>query len=257
MWPAAAEFPAGFWPRCCCPKPEQQQTWRELGVSLCGGHTEITHGLGRPIVVGHMLGEAPRDGYVAASGARIGDRVILTKQIAIEGTALMVREKRKELVGVLPADELACCARFLRIPGISVVKEARAALEVGGVHALHDPTEGGLATGLGELAQAADVGLLIDEAAIPLLPECVQLCRHFGLDPLGLIASGSLLIAAAPDRVEAIVTRLRMRDYRRHKSARSSPLKPVASCGHPTEPCDHSPDLLAMKSRGCSNSRNP
>lgn len=182
---------------------------RQLGVSLCGGHTEITHALGRPIVVGHMLGEAPRDGYITPRGARVGDRLILTKGIAVEGTALIAREKRHELATVLPADVLDRCAAFLRVPGISIVKEARLALEVGGVHAMHDPTEGGLATGLWELAQAAGVGLVIDESSISVLPECERLCQYFGLDPLGLIGSGSLLIAAGPEKAEAIVLRLK------------------------------------------------
>lgn len=180
----------------------------QLAVSLCGGHTEITHGLDRPIVVGHMLGEVPRDRYITTRGTCVGDRIILTKGIAVEGTALIAREKRDELRSVLSADELDRCAWFLRDPGISVVAEARVALEVGGVHALHDPTEGGLATGLWELAQAADVGLAIDEAAILVLPECDRLCHHFGLNPLGLIGSGSLLIAVAPPQADAVVHRL-------------------------------------------------
>lgn len=182
---------------------------RQLGVSLCGGHTEITHGLDRPIVVGHMLGEAPRDGYLTASGVRVGDRLILTKGIAVEGTALIAREKRGELQTILTDDDLNRCAAFLHVPGISVVHEARLALEVGGVHALHDPTEGGLGTGLWEMAQAGGVGLAIDEASIRVLPECERICRYFRLDPLGLIGSGSLLISAAPDHADAIVRRLR------------------------------------------------
>ncbi len=185
------------------------QACAELGVSLCGGHTEITYGLDRPIVVGHMLGEAPRVGYITPRGAREGDHVILTKGIAIEGTALIAREKGKELRGVLPEDDILRCARFLCNPGISVVREARLAVEVGGVHAMHDPTEGGLATGLWELAQASGVGLEIDEPSIFVYPECDRLCRHFGLDPLGLIGSGALLIVVASEKAQAIVERLR------------------------------------------------
>ena len=181
---------------------------RQLGVSLCGGHTEITYDLRRPIVVGQMLGEVAPDGYVTTSGAQPGDALILTKGIAVEGTAIIAREKHDELRGVLPDAALGRCADFLHVPGISVVRDARLALEVGGVHALHDPTEGGVATGLWELARSAEVGLVIDEPRLPLLPECVTLCRHFGLDPLGLIGSGALLIAAAKDRAAAIVGRL-------------------------------------------------
>ena len=100
------------------------------------------------------------------------------------------------------------CAAFLRDPGISVVKDARLALAAGEVHALHDPTEGGVATGLWELAEAANLGLRVDSHKLPILPECALLCRHLGLDPLGLIASGSLLVAAPGEHAAAIVDSL-------------------------------------------------
>jgi hydrogenase maturation factor len=87
---------------------------------------------------------------------------------------------------------------FLRWPGISVVPESRAACGVARVHAMHDPTEGGVATACWEMAQAADVGLRVDRERIPVLPEARALCEAFGLDPLGTIASGSLLLAVDP-----------------------------------------------------------
>jgi len=140
--------------------------------------------------------------------------VILTKGFAIEGTALMAKQRAKELAGVLSETQLRRCANLLHTPGISVVKDAQLAQEAGGVHALHDPTEGGVATGLWELAQAADVGLVIEEARLPILPECQALCDHFGLDPLGLIGSGALLISAARNSADAIVKRLESENIR-------------------------------------------
>jgi hydrogenase maturation factor len=104
--------------------------------------------------------------------------------------------------------ELARCAGFLRDPGISVVEDARLALQAGEVHALHDPTEGGVATGLWELAEAAGLGLLVEGERLPVLPECALMCRHLGLDPLGLIGSGSLLIAAPVEHAEIIIDAL-------------------------------------------------
>jgi hydrogenase maturation factor len=109
----------------------------------------------------------------------------------------------------MSSGELERCRNLLHVPGISVVKEAHLALEAGGVHAMHDPTEGGIATGLWEMAKAADVGLLVQEERLPILPECQTLCRHFALDPLGLIGSGSLLIAADQQSAAAIVERIR------------------------------------------------
>jgi hydrogenase maturation factor len=177
-------------------------------MAFCGGHTEITHGLAQPIVVGHLLGEAQRDRYVTSAGAQAGDAVILTKGFAVEAAAILAREKRDELAGILTETDLNRAAGFIRTPGISVVKDAQIALDTGGVHALHDPTEGGIATGLWELAEASGVGIRIDQGRLPLLPECQSICRHFGLDPLGVIASGSLVIAAEAGRAAEIIERL-------------------------------------------------
>ncbi|NCF28561.1 MAG: hydrogenase expression protein [Gammaproteobacteria bacterium] len=177
----------------------------ELDVTLCGGHTEITHGLDRPIVIGQMLGEVDRDAIVRGAGARAGDAIILTKGIAVEGTALIAREKASALADLMDGKEIQRCAEFLRDPGISVVKDAHLALQAGEVHALHDPTEGGVATGLWELAEAAGLGLRVHGHRLPVLPECALMCRHLGLNPLGLIGSGSLLIAAPGEHAPNIV----------------------------------------------------
>lgn len=182
-----------------------------LGVSVVGGHTEIAHGLDRPIVVGQMLGEAPRARIVTTAGARPGDVLLLSKAIALEGTAIAARERAADLGPVLGAEALARAAGLLHEPGISVVADAAAALAAGGVHALHDPTEGGLATGLHEVCEASGCGVLVEEDRVPLLPECRAVCDHLGLDPLGLIASGSLLVAAAPERADGIAAALRAR----------------------------------------------
>jgi hydrogenase maturation factor len=176
-----------------------------LGVSLVGGHTEVTSGIDRPILVATMLGEVARDRRVSPSGARPGDAILLTKAIAVEGTSLLARELRADLLAQgFEADFLDRCAAMLHDPGISVLREAEAAMASGGVHAMHDPTEGGVATALWELAVASSARIVADPAAVPILPECRRLCDEFALNPFGLIASGSLLIACAPDAAEAI-----------------------------------------------------
>lgn len=173
-----------------------------LGVSLVGGHSEVTYGLDRPIVVGSMLGEVAADRLVRSGGAQDGDSIVVTKGIAIEGTALLARERAAALrqAGV-PEQVIEQAAGFLTQPGISVVKDARIACAMAEVHALHDPTEGGLVTGLRELAQASGLGLAVDEGSIPVFPECQTICQALGLDPLGLLASGALLIALPAGQV--------------------------------------------------------
>jgi hydrogenase maturation factor len=182
---------------------------RSLGVVPCGGHTEVTYDLERPIVVGVMLGEVDPGRVVRSSGVQVGDTILLTKGAAVEATAIVAREKQDVLSGRFTDRFLSHCQRFLRDPGISVVREARAAVEAAPVHAMHDPTEGGVATGLWELATASGVGVVVDEELLPVFDETQKLCRVFGLDPLGVIASGSLLIAVAPGDVEAVCAAVR------------------------------------------------
>ena len=182
---------------------------RETGAALVGGHTEITYGIDRPIVVGSMLGEVARDRLITPAGARIGDKLLLTKRVAVEATSILAREKAAELIGRFDLAYLHQARRFLRDPGISVVRDAQVAIGAGRVHAMHDPTEGGLATGLHELATAANVGLEIEAQAVPIYPETQALCAAFGIDPWGVIASGSMLMAVEAGDAVAIVEALR------------------------------------------------
>lgn len=176
----------------------------EVGAVLCGGHTEITIGLSRPIVCGQMLGEASKKDIIRGEGAREGDAILLTRAVPVEGTAIMAEVKGDELAGQLGRDLIERAAGYLDAPGLSVVRQALAAAATGHVHAMHDPTEGGLATGLHELAEAAGLGAVINETAIPLSNEGEAMCRALGLDPLGVITSGALLLAVAPEGEERV-----------------------------------------------------
>jgi hydrogenase maturation factor len=182
----------------------------ELDVALVGGHTEVTAGLPRPIMVGCMLGEVDKDRLVTTGGARDGDALLLTKGVPLEGAAILAREYGAEAGrrGV-PADVVGRARELLRRPGISVLPEARLACRTARPHSMHDPTEGGVATACWEMAQAAEVGLRVHRERIPVLDEGRSLCAAFGLDPLGTIASGSLLLAVAPADADAVVAACR------------------------------------------------
>ncbi len=182
-----------------------------LDCDLCGGHTEITPGLDRPILVGHMVGEVSPNRLVDKESVREGDRILLTKGIPVEGTAIMAREASKQLSDAFSEQQLRRARDFLDDPGISVVEEAMAAVEAGVVHAMHDPTEGGVATALWELAEAADCGMLVEAENIPLLQPGADFCRHLGLDPLGTIASGAMIICTPPTDAPAVAAAVRER----------------------------------------------
>lgn len=172
----------------------------DLGVALAGGHTEITVGLDRPIISGTMLGEVAPERLVRSSGVQPGDALALMGSVPVEGTALIAREKEADLLarGFDPA-LLRRAQNFLHDPGISVVRAAQMAVAAACVHAMHDPTEGGLATGIWEMAHASGVGMAVDFDAAPIAPESQALCAAYGLDPLGVIASGALLVALPPE----------------------------------------------------------
>ncbi len=171
-----------------------------IGVGLIGGHTEVTPGLDRPFLIGTMIGEVAKEHLVTTAGARVGDDLFLTKGIAVEGTAILARE-REEVLKAKGYDEafIEKARGYLYHPGISVVEEALLAVREVRVSAMHDPTEGGLSTGLYELSEAAGVGIEVEWDRIPILPETRRLCEEFQLNPLGLIASGALLIASHPE----------------------------------------------------------
>ena len=175
-----------------------------IGITLIGGHCEITVGLDRLILVGQLLGEADRDALYDLRTAQPGDALILCGGIAIEGTALLARGTHAyATLTALPADLLLRARGFLSAPGISILPAANAlrAARVP-IRGMHDPTEGGLATALSELATATGLGLQVTYEQIQIYPECEAICALLGLDPLGLIASGALLVVVPRDAVQ-------------------------------------------------------
>ena len=185
------------------------EAYASLGVSLVGGHSEVTRGFSHPIIAGCMLGEAEKGKIVTSGGAKDGDSIVLTKGIALEGTALLAYDASDSLqkAGVGP-EVISAAKQLLFYPGISVIKDALMACSAVTVNSMHDPTEGGLATGLWEVSAAAGVGLAVEDGSIPILPECAELCRALGLDPLGLMASGALLITLPPENVPRLQSAL-------------------------------------------------
>jgi hydrogenase expression/formation protein HypE len=179
----------------------------QTGCALIGGHTEITEGLDRPILVGCMIGVANESSLIDPASAQAGDAIMMAGGIAVEGTSILATETAGELEGVVPNMVLERAARFSQEPGISVLPYARKLRAAAGVRirAMHDPTEGGLATGLSELGEATGQGVLVHEEMVHVFPETEAIAAAFGLDPWGLIASGSLLFVIPDQAVEAAI----------------------------------------------------
>jgi hydrogenase maturation factor len=179
---------------------------KELGIAIVGGHCESTPGLANPIVVGCIMGLTEKGKYVTAGGAKAGDKLILTKSAGIEGTAILASDREEQLKKVFNSTILESAKRFYN--QISIVKDALTAYRAGGVNAMHDPTEGGILNGIHEMADAAGLGARIFEEKIVVEPETVKICRFYEIDPLQLISSGALLIAAEQKAANDIVDNL-------------------------------------------------
>ena len=184
------------------------QSCLDLGVTLIGGHSEVTHGIQRPIVMGTMLGEVERDRLITTGGAQEGDSIILTKGLAIEGTALLARDCAGELrQSGVSENVIVKSAAMLDSPGISVLHDAQICSQME-VHSLHDITEGGLFTALHEVAGASGLGIAIEEDSVPVLPETSEVCNALGLHPLALLGSGAMLVTLHPQYTPTLLHNL-------------------------------------------------
>lgn len=189
---------------------QMNETAKELNMAIVGGHCEVTPGLANPIVVGCTMGITKKENYVTAGGAKSGDTLILTKSAGIEGTAILASDREKQLRKVMSLEMLLKAKEFFK--QISIVKEAITAFKTGGVDAMHDPTEGGITGGVYEMAEASKLGVRIIEEKIPVQPETARICEFFKIDPLQLISSGALLIAAKPETANKIVEKLKQKN---------------------------------------------
>jgi len=202
-------------PECDAREPERvfrqiDKAARKLGIAIIGGHSEVTTGIDRPLVVATMMGELAGRKPLTAAGARAGDDLVLVKGIAIEGTSIIAREKGAELAQAFPARFLARCRAFLRRPGIGVVEEALLAARHGAT-AMHDPTEGGLWMAVWEMAEASGTGVEVYGDAVRVYPETGRLAAHYSIDARRLIASGCLLVAVGKRRSAGLMEAYRRR----------------------------------------------
>jgi hydrogenase maturation factor len=183
---------------------EIEDACQQIDVLWVGGHTEVSPTVNNILVAGQMIGEVAPEHLCRSSDARAGDALLLVKSAAIEATAIIATEKAKEVEQVHGAETMKMSQNFLLDPGISVVREAALARGFS-VHAMHDPTEGGVATGVREICMASRCGVLVEASGITVRPETAALCSQFGLNPLGAISSGALLLTLPPEAASDLI----------------------------------------------------
>ena len=184
---------------------------RRWDITLCGGHTEITDAVNRPVIVGMMAGTVTRSALIDKRRMRAGDCILFTKAVAVEGTAIIAREFEDRLgAGGMTAADIEDGKRFLE--RISIIEEARIAAASEATSAMHDVTEGGIATAVEELGIAGEHRLKIHLDRIPVYRQTARICHLLDIDPFGLIGSGSLLITCRREGSRDLIRKLENAD---------------------------------------------
>ncbi len=214
---------------------------RQLNVSIVGGHTEISDAVNRFVINSTALGFTLGSTVIQASCGRSGDTLIMTKTAGLEGTAILAADQAEKLAGPFNAADLTA-ARDL-IEQISVVEEGSVGGSLG-VHAMHDATEGGILGACWELAEASQLGCIVEADRIPIHPLTARICHHLGINPLRLIASGSMIIATPePDD---LICALEKKGIRGTVIGRltENPSRLLISSGETLDLCAPGPDEL-------------
>jgi hydrogenase expression/formation protein HypE len=164
---------------------------RKLNIEIIGGHTEITGSVNRMIVSCTVIGKGICGSAVATSGAQLNDDIVVTKNLCLEGTSIIVNDYYDNVKTFLDKDEIEEARDYIN--NISVLKEGLIAGKYG-VNSMHDITEGGVLGALWEVSTASKKGFMVNGDKLPLTPVTRKICSAFDIDPLKLISSGSMLI---------------------------------------------------------------
>lgn len=174
-----------------------------LAIDVVGGHTEVTDAVNKPIISITALGRT--DKVLSYENIQVGDALLLTKELGIEGALILGEDYKDRIAGVLNAEEAAALAGLKE--QLSVLPEAKIAKEQGAI-AMHDITEGGIYGAAYEMAEAAGLGLFLEKNELRLNPLAKKLTKHLGIDPYRLISSGSMLIACQADDAKGMLNAL-------------------------------------------------
>jgi hydrogenase expression/formation protein HypE len=185
---------------------------KRYDIQAIGGHIEVTKAVTTPVIVGQMIGEIIGNKLLTPQDGKSGDQILLWRSVAIEGTALLATKQHKLLQKHFSLKKIKAMQNLLFKPGICIWPLVKKLVPCKGLVALHDITEGGIATALHELADASSLGLKINGEAIPILLETKKLAKILNFNPLGLLASGSALILCRKHAVNQIIKKVGTKD---------------------------------------------
>jgi hydrogenase expression/formation protein HypE len=181
---------------------EINDTATDLGISVAGGHTEVTPNLKKEIIIITAFGSG--DQFVTSADAKADDAILVTKTAGIEGTSILA--KLPSVQRMIDGETLQRGRDLLN--KLSIIQDAKVAFGTGKVHAMHDLTEGGMVGCVLEMSLASKLGFELYADKVPLDNATASICSKLKVDPLKLIGSGSLLISCPSSESGTIIERL-------------------------------------------------
>ena len=192
------------------PHKNERRAANEIGASIIGGHAGYSASLSRPLVAVTALGTASGRQPVQTNGAQVGDYLLVTKGIALEGTSILAHDFTDvALDRGLDSNDIATARRLIN--EVSIVPEALAIADAGAT-AMHDVTRGGVLEALLEIAHLSQVAIEIEVDKLPSRPIVSQFAAAFQFDPLRMISSGTLVATIPPEQVKVTCQALTVLD---------------------------------------------
>lgn len=177
----------------------------KLNVEIIGGHTEITDAVNRMVISATAIGRQLKSKIIKSSGAKIGDKIIMTKTAGLEGTGIIAYDLEDKLNSTFSREIIKKAKKM--VDYLSVVKEGIIGGQIG-ASSMHDVTEGGVLGAIWETCRGAKVGCNVYKDKIAIAEATSQICHYFDIDPLKLISSGTMLITINPEKEEALIDEL-------------------------------------------------
>ena len=173
---------------------------KKLNISIVGGHTGAYYGIETPVIATTMMGHPINSEFILPSNAKPGDKILVTKWIGLEFVVALAYYDEEKLRRIIGDKKLREFKQLYILE--TVVDEALLLTKENLTRAMHDITEGGLATALNELADASNVGFRVEYEKLPMTPEISCVLSALNINPLHVSSTGSLLAAIPNEYVD-------------------------------------------------------
>ena len=185
------------------------ETAKRLDVEIIGGHTEITDAVNKIVISTTVIGKIKKDKLQTVNNIKVGDKILMTKTTAIEGTSILLNDLESYFNNKMDINMIEEGKGYGKY--LSVLEEGRIGGKTG-INYMHDITEGGVLGAVWEAQNAINKGIKIYKDAIPVTDVTKEVCKILDINPLRLISSGSMLMIANDEQLSILESEFKKKD---------------------------------------------